>query len=108
MCSSKLPPIVDVEQLHAGADAEHGHAALGDDSHQPAIEQLAAGRQRANRGMQHPAVAARVEIGAADQHHAVDVVEKLLQVVIAFQRRNDERDAADLRDRVVIAGCDDR
>ena len=97
-----------VQQLHAGADAEHGRAALGDHPHQPAIEQLAARGQRANRGVQHPAVAARIEVGAPHEHHAVDAIEHLLQVFVAFERRNDERNAADLADRVVVARRDVR
>ena len=96
----------DVEQLHAGADAEHRLPPFGDHPHQAAIEQLAALGQRANRRMEHPAVATRVEIGAADEHHAVHPIENLLQVFVVVERRNDQRNPADLADRVVIARRD--
>ncbi len=48
--------------------------------HQPAVEVLAAGVERPHAGMQHVAVAARVEIGSADQHHAVEQIEQATQV----------------------------
>ena len=96
----------DVQQLHAAADAEHGLPPLGNHPHQPAIEQLAPLRERANRGVQHPAVAARIEVGPADEHHAVHTIEHLLQVFVLIERRNDQRNAADFGDRVVVARRD--
>ena len=38
--------------------------------------------QRADRRVQHPAVAARIEVRPADQHDAVDLLQELLQVVV--------------------------
>ena len=83
-----------VDQLHAGANAEHRHPPVGDQPHQSAIEQLAAIGQQPNRRVEHPAVAARIEVGPADQHDAVDLVEQLLQVVIVGQRGNDDRNSS--------------
>jgi len=93
----------DVDQLHAGADAEHGHPPVSDQPHQAAIEEFAALGQRPNGGMEHPAVAARVEIGAPHEHHAVEAVENLFQVVVVVDGRDDHRYSAYLADRVVIA-----
>ena len=75
MCRNRLPPCDDVQQLHADADAEHRHPAMDDHAHQPAVEFLAAPIQQPHRGMEHEAVATRIEIGAADHDHRVEHVE---------------------------------
>ena len=95
-----------VQQLHAAADAEHGLPPFGDHPHQAAIEHLAALGERANRRVEHPAVATRIEIGAAHEHHTVHTIEHLLQVFVLIERRNDQRNAADFGDRVVVARGD--
>ena len=95
-----------VEQLHAGADAEHRRAALGDHPHQAAIEHFAALGERANRRVEHPAIATRIEIGAPHEHHTVHTIEQFLNVFVVFERRNDQWNAADLADRIVIARRD--
>ena len=61
----------NVQQLHAAADAEHRHPPLGDQPHQRAVELLAAAVQQPHRRVQHETVDARIEVGPADQHHAV-------------------------------------
>ena len=96
----------DVQQLHAAADAEHRLPPLGDHPHQAAIEQLAPLGERANRRVEHPAVAPRIKVGAAHEHHAVHAIENLLQVFVLIERRNDQRNPADLGDRVVVARRD--
>lgn len=52
--------------------------------------------------MHHEAVAARIEIGPADHHHAVEQIEKLIEVFVFFQHRNDDGNAAGLDDRIVV------
>ena len=91
MCRNRLPPSRDVQQLHADADAEHRHATVGRLRIRRAVEFLAARFQRADRGVQHEAVAARIEVGSADQHHAVQQVEHAVQIVVLRQRRHDHR-----------------
>ncbi len=106
MCRNRLPPCETLKQLHAHADAEHRQAPLGGDVHQPAVEILAALLQQPHRGVQHEAVAARVEIGAADQHQAVQQVEHAIEVVLVGQRGNDDRDPSGLGDAVEVAGAE--
>ena len=57
-----------------------GRRRLATISHEQPVEIFAAGVNRANAGMQHEAVAARVEIGASDEQHAVDQVEHAAQI----------------------------
>src|ERR1043165_990946 len=56
--------------------------------------------------MKHVTVAARIEIGAADQYDAIQTVQELLQIVVFSDRRNDYGYSTDLADGVVIARCD--
>ena len=65
---------------------------------------LAAGVLQPHRRVQHPAVAARVEIGAADEHHRVDAIEHLLDVLLALVGRHEHRQAAGLQNGVEVSG----
>ena len=67
-----------VEDLHSAADAQVRHAALDRSAGQRDLEVIAltVGRLDARLGLL--AVAARVEVGAADQEQAVDAVEQRL------------------------------
>ena len=75
----------DVQQLHAGADAEHRHPPLGDLAHQHAVEIFAARVQQPHAAVQLIAVAARVEIAAADEHKGLEHVEHAAEVVFVLQ-----------------------
>ena len=57
-----------------------GHAAFGDQAHQHAVERFAAGIVQPDGRVEHPAVATGVEVGAADEHDAVEPIEQLLEV----------------------------
>ena len=94
----------DVQQLHAAADAHHRHPPLGDEVHQLAVEGFAAGVQQPHRRMNHVAVEPRVEIGSADQHHAVELIEHAGDVVVFDQRGNDDRNRPRLDESVEISG----
>ena len=96
----------DVEELHAGADAEHRHPSLGDLAHQHAVEILAAAIEQAHAAVQLIAVAARVEIAAADQHERSQHVEHAAQVVLVLDRRQDDAEFPGRLDRVVVAGAE--
>ncbi len=65
-----------VQHLHAAADAEVGHAALDGDARQRDLEVVALRIGRLDVGLRLLAVAARVEIGAADEEQTVDAVEQ--------------------------------
>ena len=69
----EVAPLRDVEELHADADAQDRHPPLGDLPHQHAVEIFAAGVHRADAGVDLKAVAAGVEIAAADQHEALSM-----------------------------------
>ena len=75
MCRNRLPPWEIFEKLHSATDAENRHPPVGDHPHQQAIEVLAAPIQKADRGVEHEAVVARIEIGAAAEHDAVQGVQ---------------------------------
>ena len=96
----------DVQELHAGPDAEHRQPALGDDPHQAAIEGFASRSERTDRGVRHPAIAAWIEVGPAHEHDSINRCERVGEVVVAFERRHNERDASGLRDRVVVTRVD--
>ena len=108
MWSIRFAPCCDVQQLHADADAEHRHATPGDEPHQHAVVLFAARVERTHGGMQHEAVAARIQIGAADQHHAVEQIEHAVQIILVGQRRQDQRNSPGIDDRIIIAGADER
>ena len=63
----------------------------------------AALRERTNRWMKHPTIAPRIKISTAHENHAVHTIQDLLQVFVLVEWRNNERDPANLRDRVVVA-----
>ena len=51
-----------VQDLHAGADPENRHAALGDFVHQHAIGRFANGVKQSNAVMEHEAITTRIEV----------------------------------------------
>ena len=86
---------------------KHGDAAFADAAGEQPVERLAAFGRAANDGrVEHPAVAAGVEVGAADQDHAVERAEHLVDVFDLFQRRQDHRKGARLQQGVVVAARD--
>ena len=103
MWNSRLPPIITFKQLHAGADAQHRQPPLGHDA--------ASVDGRTSRG----AGRAAGWWGGSSSRRGVDrgrprrrarrrrPGERVGEVVVAFQRRKDQRDAARLRYGVVVA-----
>ena len=100
-------PLGDVEELHAGADAEHRHVAGADVLGEEAVEVLAPGVHRPHRRVGHVAVASWVEVGAADEHHAVEEIEEPDDVILVGERGEDDGDAPGGRDAVEVAGGDE-
>jgi len=98
----------DVEQLHAATDAEDRHVAGADVLGEQPVEILAARLHHPDRRVGHVAVATGIEVAAPDEHHAVEPVEHLHDVVLVGQRRQDHGQAAGGEDAVVVAGRDER
>ena len=83
----QISALRDIQQLHARPDAEHRHPALGDQPHQQPIELFAPCVHRAHAGVEHETIAPRVEVGSADQHHAIQKFKHAIQIVGLAHRR---------------------
>ena len=70
----------DVEDLHAAADAEHGHVALERAAAKRDLEAVALGLVADRHRVRLGAVARRVEVGSAREDQRVEDVEKLRRV----------------------------
>jgi len=85
---------------------EYGQLPLGDQPHQHPVEHFAPRFQNADRRMKHESVAPGVEIGAANQHKSLELVENPPHVGIALQRWHNHGHTARARDAVIVPGTD--
>ena len=69
-----------------------------------AIELFAAVIHQAGAGVEHESVVARIQIGAADEHDAIEQFQDAIQIILFGVRREDDRDSTYGSDAIVIAG----
>ena len=82
----------DVDQLHATTDAEHRQLSLDRSACQCHLEGVALRHGPARLGMRLPAVAARIDVGAAGEDQAVDQLEHLVGVARQLGVGREHRD----------------
>ena len=103
---------LDVHELEAAADAEHGQLAparLAQQRELEGVADLPLGRRLVRALLELGAVERRIEVGAAGEHEAVDAVEHLARILGAVgRRRQQDRHAAGQAHALDVALRDDR